>query len=146
LLALGPTGTASAKHRKASAKPATGARAPAKVLNACGCYADLSGKCFCGRRGKCECPGECEPKGCEEKRSRQMQKEIAAETKKATAIDRKERQEEKRRELLPPKEDKPKAPEKDSTAKAPEKDSTAKTPQKDSTAKAPQKADDTTTK
>lgn len=126
LLALGPSGSASAKGRKVSAKAA--ARAPEKKLNACGCYADLSGKCFCGRRGKCECPGECEPKGCAEKRARQMEKEIAAETKRAKEADRKERQEEKRRALLPPKDDKPKPPEQESKPKAPEKaeDTTAK--------------------
>ena len=121
VLALGSAGSASAKRRKAPAKTAASARAPGKALNACGCYADLSGKCFCGRRGKCECPGECEPKGCAEKRSRQMDREIAAETRKAAEVDRKERQEEKRRALLPPKEDKPKAPEKEGAPKSPEK-------------------------
>jgi hypothetical protein len=53
--------------------------------NACGCYRDSSGSCFCGKKGKCSCPGECEPKGCEEKRARDLDKEIAAETKKAAA-------------------------------------------------------------
>jgi len=53
--------------------------------NACGCYRDSSGSCFCGKKGKCACPGECEPKGCEEKRAKELDREIAAETKKATA-------------------------------------------------------------
>ena len=39
-------------------------------VNACGCYRDSVGACFCGRKGKCECPGDCEPKGCEEKRAK----------------------------------------------------------------------------
>jgi hypothetical protein len=55
--------------------------------NACGCYRDSSGACFCGKgsKGKCACPGECEPKGCEEKRAKELDKQIAAETKKAAA-------------------------------------------------------------
>jgi hypothetical protein len=53
--------------------------------NACGCYRDSSGACFCGKKGKCACPGECEPKGCEEKRAKELDKEIAAETKKAAS-------------------------------------------------------------
>lgn len=53
--------------------------------NACGCYRDSAGSCFCGKKGKCACPGDCEPKGCEEKRAKQLEKEIAEETKKATA-------------------------------------------------------------
>lgn len=53
--------------------------------NACGCYQDTTGACFCGKKSKCGCPGQCEPKGCEEKRAKQLEKEIAEETKKATA-------------------------------------------------------------
>jgi len=53
--------------------------------NACGCYRDSAGSCFCGKKGKCACPGDCEPKGCDEKRAKQLEKEIAEETKKATA-------------------------------------------------------------
>jgi hypothetical protein len=90
LLLAGFGGPAQAKGKKAAAKPAPAA----KTLNACGCYRNAAGDCFCGRRGKCECPGDCEPKGCEEKRARQMQKEIAAETKKAAETDRMERQNE----------------------------------------------------
>ena len=59
--------------------------APEGTPNACGCYSDSSGSCYCGKKTKCGCPGECEPKGCEEKRQKQLEKEIAAETKKATA-------------------------------------------------------------
>ena len=88
LVITGLAGSASAKGKKAKTPAAP------KVVNACGCYTDPTGKCFCGRGGKCECPGECEPKGCEEKRAKQMQKDIAAETKKAADDDRKERQSE----------------------------------------------------
>jgi hypothetical protein len=56
--------------------------------NACGCYRDTTGACYCGKKGACVCPGECEPKGCEEKRAKQLEKEIAAETKKAEAAGR----------------------------------------------------------
>jgi hypothetical protein len=104
LLAVGPAGNALAKGKKAAAP----ASAP-KALNACGCYTDPSGKCFCGRRGKCECPGECEPKGCEERRAKQMQKEVAAEIKKAAEADKRERQNEKLRAERPTEEAKPKA-------------------------------------
>jgi hypothetical protein len=59
---------------RASASPPT---------NKCGCYKDTAGTCFCEKKARCGCPGDCEPKGCEEQRDKQIQKEIAAETKKA---------------------------------------------------------------
>jgi hypothetical protein len=65
--------------------PAAGgnsARAEKKPLNACGCYGE-GNNCTCERKAKCGCPGECEPKGCEEARQKQLQKEIDVETKKA---------------------------------------------------------------
>ncbi|HSZ82239.1 MAG TPA: hypothetical protein VLA14_08155 [Polyangia bacterium] len=68
------------------------AAAPAHEVNACGCYRDTAGACFCGKKGKCACPGDCEPKGCEAKREKEIQKEVAAETKKAAAADKKQRQ------------------------------------------------------
>ena len=105
LLTTGPARSASAKGKKAATPPA----AAHKPLNACGCYTDTEGKCFCGKRGKCECPGECEPKGCEEKRARQIAKDIAAETKKASEIDKKARQSEKERAARPEPETQPKA-------------------------------------
>jgi hypothetical protein len=74
-------------------KPATAApAAPAREMNACGCYKDGAGACLCSKKGKCDCPGECEPKGCEEKRAKEMEKEIAAETKKAAEADKKQRE------------------------------------------------------
>jgi hypothetical protein len=53
--------------------------------NVCGCYRDSTGACFCGKKARCGCPGECEPKGCDEKRGKQLEKEIAEETKKAAS-------------------------------------------------------------
>ena len=53
--------------------------------NKCGCYKDGAGTCFCDKKAKCGCPGDCEPKGCEEQRDKELQKEIDAETKKAAA-------------------------------------------------------------
>jgi len=62
--------------------------APKHPLNACGCYAQGS-NCVCERKAKCGCPGECEPKGCEEARQKQLQKEIEAETRKAKEAEQK---------------------------------------------------------
>src|SRR4051794_36918043 len=56
--------------------------------NKCGCYQDGSGTCFCDKKAKCGCPGECEPKGCEAAREKQIQREIDAETKKAADRER----------------------------------------------------------
>ena len=66
------------------------AAATKRPLNACGCYGE-AGSCVCERKAKCGCPGECEPKGCEEARQKQMQKEIEAETKKAKEAEQKAR-------------------------------------------------------
>jgi hypothetical protein len=62
--------------------------APARVSlaaekNACGCYQTDGGSCYCDKKAKCGCPGQCEPKGCEEKRQKEIDKEISAETKRA---------------------------------------------------------------
>jgi hypothetical protein len=64
----------------AGGKPAQAAQK--RELNACGCYGDGI-TCTCERKAKCGCPGECEPKGCEEARQKQMQKEMEAEIKRA---------------------------------------------------------------
>jgi hypothetical protein len=64
---------------------AGGGSATAATPNKCGCYKDTAGTCFCAKKGKCGCPGDCEPKGCEEQRDKEIQKEIEAETKKAEA-------------------------------------------------------------
>lgn len=87
---------AAAKRKKpAGASPAS------HTLNACGCYKDATGACFCGRKAKCSCPGDCEPKGCDEKRAKEIQKEIAAETRKAAEADKKARKDETTRANSP---------------------------------------------
>ncbi len=58
------------------------ARADRHATNACGCYT-VNNECYCERKAKCGCPGECEPKGCEEARQKKLQKEINEETKRA---------------------------------------------------------------
>ncbi len=62
-----------------------GRSAAAADRNKCGCYKDGGGTCFCDKKAKCGCPGDCEPKGCEAQRDKELQKEIDAETKKAAA-------------------------------------------------------------
>jgi hypothetical protein len=64
---------------------ARGAVARAEPRNSCGCYRDDGGTCYCDKKAKCGCPGDCEPKGCEEKRDKELQKQIEAEEKKAAA-------------------------------------------------------------
>jgi hypothetical protein len=59
-------------------------------VNACGCYKTDRGSCVCtDKKGKCECPGECEPVGCDQKREKEMEREMAAEVKRAQEDDRK---------------------------------------------------------
>lgn len=57
--------------------------------NACGCHQTAVGQCVCDKKARCGCPGECEPRGCEDKRAKLLEKEIQAETKKAQDADRK---------------------------------------------------------
>ena len=49
--------------------------------NACGCYRDAQDNCHCEKpkKGglKCECQGDCEPAGCEEKRAKEDEKKAA---------------------------------------------------------------------
>lgn len=66
--------------------------------NACGCYRDSAGICLCDRKAKCGCPEECEPKGCEEKRAKELEKEIQTETKRAKDAEKKREEQEKRQE------------------------------------------------
>jgi hypothetical protein len=84
---LGGGGRAVAKGKSAAAADA----GPKHEVNACGCYKDGAGACFCGKKGKCACPGDCEPKGCEAKRNKEIEQQVAAETKKAAEADKKER-------------------------------------------------------
>jgi hypothetical protein len=58
-------------------------QALAQQRNSCGCYRSDTGSCYCDKKAACGCPGECEPKGCEEARDRALQREIEAETRKA---------------------------------------------------------------
>src|SRR5579871_2476275 len=62
----------------------SGAVGAAPERNSCGCYKD-GATCYCDKKAKCGCPGDCEPKGCEAQRDKELQKEIDAETKKAAA-------------------------------------------------------------
>jgi hypothetical protein len=90
---------------------ATGVRrahAEKHEVNACGCYSN-GNTCFCEKGAKCGCPGNCEPKGCEEARQKQLEKEIAAETKRAKEAEEKARSEAKQ-EAKPVEEDESKAP------------------------------------
>jgi hypothetical protein len=57
--------------------------------NKCGCYKNAQGTCFCDKKAKCGCPGDCEPKGCEAARDKALQREIEAETRKAAEAGRK---------------------------------------------------------
>jgi len=85
-----------------------GAVGAAPERNSCGCYKD-GATCFCDKKAKCGCPGDCEPKGCEAQRDKELQKEIDAETKKAAASGHKssggaeESQKEKKEESAAPK-------------------------------------------
>jgi hypothetical protein len=63
----------------------------ANGMNPCGCREGAPGQCVCEKKSRCGCPGECEPKGCEEKRAKQLEKEIQAETKKAEDAQRRQR-------------------------------------------------------
>jgi hypothetical protein len=68
------------------------AQAAEDGLNACGCRQGASqGMCYCEKKSHCGCPGECEPQGCEERRAKQMEKEIQAETRKAEESARRQR-------------------------------------------------------
>ena len=95
LVVGGATGFVGARaEAKDKTKTASADSGPKHEVNACGCYKDAAGACLCGKKGKCACPGDCEPKGCEEKRAKEMQKEVAAETKKAHEADQKQRSKE----------------------------------------------------
>jgi hypothetical protein len=65
--------------------------AAASALNPCGCREGAPGTCICEKKSRCGCPGECEPKGCEEKRAKQLEKEIQLETRKAEEAQRRQR-------------------------------------------------------
>jgi hypothetical protein len=65
---------------------------PSGPVNGCGCRRDeSSGACYCDRKAKCGCPGECEPKGCAERLEKEHARDVQAETKKAEAAARQHR-------------------------------------------------------
>ena len=111
-------------------EPAAEAASPA--VNACGCYRDAAGACYCGKKGgKCVGPGECEPQGCEEKRAKEIQKEVDAEAKRARDAEKKQQEEQaakaekERKAALPPDDDGPDS-ENDSADTADKNQETAK--------------------
>jgi hypothetical protein len=85
VLALGAAAPSVAKERAKSPPSSTAKKPPpGESVNACGCYHDAQGGCVCtDKKGKCECPGECEPVGCGEKRDKEIEREMAAEIKRA---------------------------------------------------------------
>src|SRR5262245_19987121 len=85
LVAAAPGSFAKEKPPKdKTAAPSDKSAASHEPLNACGCYRNAKGGCVCtDKKGKCECPGECEPVGCDKKRELDLEKEMAAEVKRA---------------------------------------------------------------
>jgi hypothetical protein len=62
----------------------------AQETNACGCYRAPNGVCVCtSKKKKCECPGECEPLGCEAQRQKMADKEAEAALKRINAKEKK---------------------------------------------------------
>lgn len=74
--------------RAANAADVTSEGAPGEV-NACGCYRDDAGACRCQKKGKCACPGECEPVGCDAKREKEAAKAADAEIKRIAVREKK---------------------------------------------------------
>jgi hypothetical protein len=100
-LAMGPTLTGMAPafgERKKNARTSASPPATHGKANPCGCFKDTNGACFCGKKAKCGCPGECEPRGCAEKHDKDIEKEIRAETKRAQDIERKQKAASKRKD------------------------------------------------
>jgi hypothetical protein len=98
------------------------ARSATHVTNACGCYGEANA-CFCEKKAKCGCPGECEPKGCEADRQKKLQKEIDEETRKAKEAEKEqvEKAQNKAKEEARPSKDEA---DDDSATAAPEKGKT----------------------
>jgi hypothetical protein len=98
LLAFAVAGSAVAAKEKSKAgndKPS--AAPPGVTLNACGCY-PKGDSCVCtSKKAKCECPGECEPAGCAEKRDKEAAKEYNDAVKSAQDAEKKREDEEKRK-------------------------------------------------
>src|SRR4051812_8272276 len=104
LLAFAVAGiaTAAKESDKADKKAKAGAEKPSNLppgvtLNACGCYTKGNG-CVCtNKKAKCECPGECEPAGCDEKRNKELEKEYSDAVKRAQDDDKKREEAELKR-------------------------------------------------
>lgn len=100
LVTLASGAIAFAKSDKGDKKPPAAPSAstkgkppPGEPINACGCYHDAKGACACtDKKGKCDCPGDCEPVGCGEKRDKELEREMQIEIKRAQE-DEKKRQE-----------------------------------------------------
>ena len=91
------------KHGALALAMLAGAAAPRPAQahdkpNACGCYQNTAGMCFCERTSKCGCPDECEPKGCAEKRQQELDQELEVEMQKAIEAERQQREEAEERE------------------------------------------------
>lgn len=79
---------ASAKDKGKAPAASKAPAPPAEPLNACGCYKNGRGACVCtDKKAKCDCPGDCEPVGCSEKREKELDREMAAEMKRAQQQD-----------------------------------------------------------
>ena len=93
VLGLAPAiGAAKKAPAEKSADKSGGGAPPGVAVNKCGCYAKGS-SCVCTKKtAKCECPGECEPVGCDDKRSKEMEKEVAETVKKSQEDEKKREQ------------------------------------------------------
>jgi hypothetical protein len=88
-----------AKDKPKEKAPPAKAEKVHEPTNACGCYRNSNGGCVCtDKKGKCECPGECEPVGCDKKREQDLEKEMAAEVKRAQDDEKRRHDEEAAKE------------------------------------------------
>src|SRR6185503_1260673 len=98
LLACAVAGSAMAAKEKSKGggdKPS--AAPPGVTLNACGCY-PKGDSCVCtNKKAKCECPGECEPAGCAQKRDKEAAKEYDDAVRGAQDAEKKREDDEKRK-------------------------------------------------
>jgi hypothetical protein len=78
------------KKDKAESAPQGKVSTPSGVtLNACGCY-HSGNSCVCtNKNAKCDCPEDCEPVGCEAKRQKELDREVAVEMKRAEDAEKK---------------------------------------------------------
>ena len=130
---------ADTKKGKAGAAEKPSGLPPGVTLNACGCYAKGSG-CVCtNKKAKCECPGECEPAGCEDKRNKELTKQYEDEVRRAQ--DENKKREEAERKKIQDEEKKRQAAEAAEEKRRQEKEAAASAPD-DTTAEAAAPAED----